>query len=117
MATITRDEALLVVKKWFDEKTAVRCDFSFERIVGCLRGRIFKFDGQDLGLLSPDRRSELSIRISHDATFGYGGFQGPPVEPDNVIAVVFPYSPGQKEQDYVALSEDFDAVLSGSGST
>jgi len=75
-------------------------------MTGCVRGTIFKFDGQDLGLISSGVRSELSIRISHDATFAYGGFQGLPTEPENVIALVFPYGEGQKDQDFVAFSED-----------
>ena len=79
MAKVTRVEALLVIKKWFDEQTPVRCDLRFARIAGCLRGRIFKFDGLDLGLISQDARSELSVRISDDATsriWRISGFPG-----------------------------------------
>ena len=75
---VDRSEALDIFRKWFSERTLLRCDLLFSEFSCCFRGRIISLTTARLQVLSDDTFSELVLPFTRELNFGYGEARNEP---------------------------------------
>ena len=69
---VGRPEALDIFRKWFSERTLLRCDLHFSELACRFRGRIISLTVAGVQVLSDDTFSELVLPFTPELNFGYG---------------------------------------------
>jgi hypothetical protein len=68
-------EAVDLFRKWFEDKSVVRCEGSFSMFAFSLDGRIVSVSEDEVRIISEDTGSELILRLSA-SEFGYADSRG-----------------------------------------
>ena len=104
---IGREEALDMLRKWFEDRALLKCDFRFPLFAFCFRGRIFGLTDSEVKVASDDAFSELALRIPEDAEYGYGEPRDFPEEAasSKCGVVICLRSSADDEPDFITLEE------------
>lgn len=95
---VGRDEALDIFRKWFSERSLLRCDFEFAMVAATFRARVVFVSADEIKFLSDDRSSEMALLLKDDFTFGYGEPRGFPEEAGIFESVLVLLAPDDKDR-------------------
>lgn len=76
-------EALLLFRKWEEEKALVYCEASFKVVAFCLEGTITSISDTTLELASSDGTSKLILALGRVVRFGFGDTRNAPDEAED----------------------------------
>jgi hypothetical protein len=102
-----REEIWDLFRKWFTERTILRCQGSFATHAFSLKARVLDLHQNEIRLMADDMQSELALRITDRVEFAYADNRvvtGREAE-DYVCCVVAFFGPTGREADSVAFAE------------
>jgi hypothetical protein len=77
---VGREEAVDIFRKWFSERSLLRCDMAFSRLAATFRVRVAFVSRDEVKFISDDTTSEMALLLEDDLVFGYGEPRGFPEE-------------------------------------